>query len=281
MPGDILSGDTISGNASSDRGREPFLSVVIPCYNEEKNLQRGVLDEVRRYLEGQRYPWEVVIVNDESTDSSRDLIEQVIAGRENWRLVDIPHGGKPAGIWAGIQGTRGEVVLLTDMDQSTPIAELDRLLPRYKEGSDVVIGSRGSAREGSSLLRRVGSAVFRALRALFLLRGIDDTQCGFKLCRRRVALQLFPHLQFLRQARPAGWKVSAYDVEFLYLCDRAGYRIEEVVVEWRNRDQSDTKGQGGELARYARESIDMAREVIRVNVNRLKGTYDGVGRGAA
>jgi len=250
-----------------NRDREPVLSVVIPCYNEEKNLQR------------QTYHWEVIVVNDESTDDSRLLIERFIGGVGNFTLVDIPHGGKPAGIWAGIQKAVGEAVLLTDMDQSTPIGELDKLQPWYEKGYDVVIGSRGTAREGFSLLRKVGSVVFRTLRGLFLLRDISDTQCGFKLCRRELALRVFPYLQFLRQERPIGWKVSAYDVEFLYLCERTGSRIKEVVVEWHNRDASDTKGQGGGLARYLSESVDMAREVVRVNVNRLRGLYDGVGEG--
>jgi dolichyl-phosphate beta-glucosyltransferase len=110
-----------------------------------------------------------------------------------------------------------------------------------------------------------------------LLRDITDTQCGFKLCRRQVALQIFPHLEFLRQEeRPAGWKVTAFDVEFLYLVDRAGYRIKEVLVSWRNRDESDTKGQQGELSRYVHESINMAREVTRVKLNQLRGVYEDI-----
>jgi dolichyl-phosphate beta-glucosyltransferase len=138
----------------------------------------------------------------------------------------------------------------------------------------VVIGSRGISREGFSLVRKLGSFVFRTLRSLFLLRGISDTQCGFKSCRRQVALEVFPRLQFFTQETPTGWKVSAYDVELLYLCERAGYQIQEVIVDWENRDQSDTKGQGSELGRYAHESIEMAKEVLRVTVNQFKGLYD-------
>jgi glycosyltransferase involved in cell wall biosynthesis len=252
----------------------PDISVVIPCYNEEKNLERGVLSEVYEYLDQQAYAWEVIIINDESTDGSRALIERFIEDKEGFSLYDIPHGGKPAAVWAGVEKARGDVVLFTDMDQSTPIRELAKLLPWYEQGYDVVIGSRGMTREGFSLLRKVGSVVFRTLRSLFLLRQISDTQCGFKSCAREVALDVFPRLQFFTQERPTGWKVSAYDVELLYLCERAGYRIKEVVVEWSNRDESETKGQGGELARYFNESIDMAREVIRVQVNQLKGLYD-------
>jgi glycosyltransferase involved in cell wall biosynthesis len=252
----------------------PALSIVIPCYNEEKNLERGAMDEVGRYLARQAYSWEVIVSNDGSTDRSKALVERFIEARPGFSLVDIPHGGKPAAVWAGIQRTRGEIVLFTDMDQSTPIHELDKLLPWYEQGYDVVIGSRGISREGFSLVRKLGSFVFRTLRSLFLLRGISDTQCGFKSCRRQVALEVFPRLQFFTQETPTGWKVSAYDVELLYLCERAGYRIQEVIVDWENRDQSDTKGQGSELGRYAHESIEMAKEVVRVTVNQFKGLYD-------
>jgi len=252
----------------------PAISVIIPCYNEAKNLQRGVLDEVYAYLRRQDDPWEVIVADDGSTDRSRELVEQIIADKPGFTLAALPHGGKPAAIWGGLQRARGDAVLFTDMDQSTPIAELDKLLPWYRQGYDVVIGSRGTAREGFSVLRRVGSWVFRTMRSAFLLRHIHDTQCGFKLFRREPVIELFPQLQFFKEGAPSGWKVTAYDVELLYLFERAGCTIKEVEVAWENRDVSDTKGQGGELGRYMRESWSMAREVLRVNVNRLRGLYD-------
>jgi dolichyl-phosphate beta-glucosyltransferase len=254
--------------------KEPYVSVIIPCYNEEKNLKRGVLDEVRQYIAGQDYAWEVIIVNDESTDNSRSLIEDFVENMAHFSLFDIPHGGKPAAVWAGIQKARGEIVLFADMDQSTPIHELGKLLPWYEKGFDVVIGSRGTAREGFSIVRQIGSVVFRTFRRLFLLHDISDTQCGFKSCRREAAQRVFPRLQFFKQEnRPTGWKVSAYDVELLYLFERDGYSMKEVEVEWQNRDESDTKDQSGELARYFKESIEMVKEIVRVEINRLKGLY--------
>ena len=253
----------------------PYISVVIPCYNEAANLEAGVLDEVHAYLAQQTYAWEVIIVNDESTDGSASLIRAYIADKPGMALVEIPHGGKPAAVWAGIQRAQGEIALFTDMDQSTPLHEWGKLLPWYEQGYHVVIGSRGMAREGFSILRKLGSFVFGTMRGLFLLPNIRDTQCGFKSCRREVALRLFPRLQFFRQKeRPKGWKVSAYDVELLYLCQRAGYRIREVVVQWSNRDRSVTKGQRSETSRYLHESVDMVREVMRVKTNQAKGLYD-------
>lgn len=262
---------------SAGESAELYLSVVIPCWNEERNLESGVLEEVRDYLDQQEYAWEVIVVDDGSTDNSHALIERFVSGDGRFCLLDIPHGGKPAAVWAGIQRARGEIVLFADMDQSTPIHEVAKLLPWYAEGYDVVIGSRGMAREGAGILRQVGSVVFLGMRRLVLLRGIVDTQCGFKSCRRQAALAIFPHLQYFKtQVRPKGWKVSAYDVELLYLFDKAGYRIKEVVVQWYNRDRSVTKSQEGGLAKYVRESIEMAREVMRVKRNDLRGLYDGI-----
>jgi len=251
----------------------PDLSIVIPCYNEEKNLERGVLAEVYAYLKEQLFSWEVIICNDESTDNSRALIEEYIRDKESFYLYDIPHGGKPAAVWGGIQKARGTRILFTDMDQSTPISEWAKLSLWYERGYDVVIGSRGMTREGFSLLRRLGSVVFRTLRSTFLLKSIRDTQCGFKSCSRQVALDIFPRLQFFNQEKPSGWKVSAYDVELLYLCECRGYSIREVEVKWHNRDESETKGHKGELSRYVKESVDMAREVIRVKLGQSKGLY--------
>ncbi len=253
------------------------LSVVIPCYNEARNLERGVLEEVNRFLSQQPYRWEVIVVDDGSTDNSRALVESLITDKPGFALYTIAHGGKPAAVWAGIQAAQGEIVLFTDMDQSTPIQEIDKLLPWYDQGYQVVIGSRGAAREGFNLLRKLGSLIFRGLRSLFLLRNINDTQCGFKTCRRHVALETFPRLQFFKQAeRPSGWKVSAYDVELLYIMEKAGYSIKEIVVEWQNRDVSVTKGQQSDLVRYVHESLEMAREILRVKRNELRGMYDHV-----
>lgn len=270
----------IGGLVKDTVNLHPYLSVVIPCYNEEKNLENRVLDEVAEYLAAQNFTWEVIIVNDESTDNSRALVQEFAQTHPRFALFDIPHGGKPAAVWAGIQHARGDVVLLTDMDQSTPIRELGKLLPWYERGYDTVIGSRGSAREGFSIVRKVGSLVFRKVRGWLILRDIGDTQCGFKLFRRSVLLALFPRLEFFhRGRRTVGWQVTAYDVELLYLINKAGYRIKEVTVEWYNRDQSDTKSHvKGELPRYARESVEMAQEILRVKMNQWRGMYEDIAR---
>lgn len=253
------------------------LSVVIPCYNELANLENGALAEVEAYLAEVDFSWEVVIVDDESTDGSREWIEAWLQqpGRDGWRLRTIDHGGKPAAVWAGIAAASGEVVLFTDMDQSTPIEEWDKLRGYYDEGYDVVIGSRGRIRGGFNPLRRVGSEVFRGVRRGLILGELEDTQCGFKSCRREIALASFPRLQFFeKRARPSGWKVTAYDVELLYLFQRAGCRIAEVEVRWWNRDVSQTKTAVRGRWQYVYESQEMLREILRVKLNDLRGLYD-------
>lgn len=261
-----------------DTNQLPYLSVIIPCYNEQKNLENNALGQVYEYMRTQPYRWEIIVANDGSTDRSSALVQDFSRDKEGIVLYDLPHGGKPAAIWGGLQRARGEWVLFTDMDQSTPIYELAKLLPWAEQGVPVVIGSRGMSREGFSILRKLGSAVFRTLRGAFLLRQIKDTQCGFKLFRRDVATRLFPRLEFFSRkgATSTGWKVTAYDVELLHLCHKAGYAIQEVTVEWCNSDLSDTKGHNGELERYVRESVDMARQVFRVTRNQIRGLYDDV-----
>ncbi len=254
--------------------KENYLSVVIPCYNEEKNLAKGRLGEVHAWLSEQSYDWEVIVVNDGSTDLSRDLVSRFIQGREHFFLLDIPHGGKPQAVWAGLQCSKGRFVLFTDMDQSSPIGEADKLIPWLEKGFDMVIGSRGAQREGFSFLRKTGSRIFRRLRQAILLSEILDTQCGFKICRREAGLAVFPKLHYLKRTRaPKGWKVSAFDVELLYLFENLGYRIKEVEVAWSHCYITDTKCRDIELSRYVRESVEMAGEVARVKWNEITGKY--------
>lgn len=252
------------------------LSVVIPCFNELANLENGCLAEVEEYLAGVDFTWEVVIANDGSTDGSGEFVHDWCADREGWRALDVDHGGKPVAVWAGIQAATGDIVLFTDMDQSTPIVEWELLRPFFSKGYDVVIGSRGRQRSGFSVLRQAGSSAFRRLRRSLILPEIEDTQCGFKSCTREAALRCFPRLQFFETVdEPQGWKVSAYDVELLYLFKRSGYRIREVKVRWTNRDISETKNDvGGGVSRYLHESKEMLAEILRVKSNDVRGLYD-------
>ena len=248
---------------------EIYLSVVIPCYNETENLQRGVLDEVNDFLTKQEFSWEVIIADDGSTDESREIIERQIKDKEHFRLIENPHGGKPAAVWGGIKNAGGQYVLFTDMDQSTPIKEVLKLIP-YFEKYEVVIGSRGMERENFSILRKIGSNVFRVFRKILMLRDINDTQCGFKTFQTNVAKKIFPMLQFFKKEETIkGWKVTSFDVELLFIAEKLGFKVKEVPVEWKDRDVAKGKEKS-----YLKESKEMLIQILRVKLNDLRGLYD-------
>ena len=248
---------------------KPYLSVVIPCYNESENLQKGVLNEIYEFLKNQKFVWEVIISDDGSTDDSRELTEKFIRDKKGFRLIENIHGGKPSAIWGGIKDAQGQYVLFTDMDQSAPIGEVLKLIPFFNR-YEVVIGSRGTERKNFSLFRKIGSAVFRAIRKIILLKDIDDTQCGFKAFRTDVAKKIFPMLQFFKKEKEVkGWKVTSFDVELLFIAEKLGYKIKEVSIEWQDRDVSK-----GKKKSYLKESKEMLGQIIRVKINDIRGLYD-------
>lgn len=253
----------------------PSISIIIPCYNEEANLKRGVLDQVNSYLQKQKYQWEVLICNDHSTDNSLSMVNSFASKHPGFKVLDLPKGGKPGAIWGGVQAAKHPIVIFIDMDQSTPISEIAKLLPYFDEKYEMVIGSRGSHRQGNSFFRKLGSKTFLFVRRLVLLPSVVDTQCGFKAMTTLAAKKVFPHLQFLKdQGNKSGWRVSSYDVELLFIAHKLGYKIKEVPVNWCNTDTSTTKGDAN--TRYKKESIRMAQEVLRVKLNDIRGAYDQI-----
>jgi dolichyl-phosphate beta-glucosyltransferase len=250
-----------------------FLTVVSPCYNEEANLKRGVLREVRNYLKEQKYSWEVIVSDDGSSDDSKKIIKKQIRNWRKFRLLENSHGGKPSALWFGIKSARGKYVLFADMDQSTPINQLSKLLSPLKEDYQVVVGSRGMQRKNFPFYRRLGAVVFSTFRKSMILPEINDTQCGFKLFDTKIVKEAFPKLEFFGNRKEAkGWTVTSYDVELLHIVKKMGVRIKEVLVKWHDEDVSQSKG--GSLKRYFRESREMLGQIFRVKLNDLRGAYD-------
>lgn len=247
---------------------KPYLSVIIPCFNESENLKRGVLKEVYGFLEKQKFFWELIISDDESTDESWGLVEKLTAGKKNIVHLRNKHGGKPFAVRAGLEKAKGEWVLFTDMDQATPIDQLKKLLPFFGN-HDIVIGSRGVSRKNFPFYRKLASFIFLNFRRLILLPNIADTQCGFKAFKRKVALDLFPRLQvFQVKTKIYGWRVSAYDVELLFLGQKTGAKIVEVPVVWEDTDIAK-----GKQRNFVKESKEMFKEILRVRLNDLRGLY--------
>lgn len=212
-----------------------FLSIVIPCYNEEKNIRIGALDKVANYLLDQKYTWEVIIVDDGSTDESVKLVQGFLQKHPGFHLLKNPHQGKAATVITGMLVAAGQYVLFSDLDQATPISEMEKILPGFAQGFDVVIGSRSGKREGAPLLRLMMARGFMVLRSLILgLSGLSDTQCGFKAFKKEVAQELFSRLKLYGQKKPVGGSMvsAGFDIETLFLAKKLGFKIKEVPVEW-------------------------------------------------
>jgi dolichyl-phosphate beta-glucosyltransferase len=257
--------------------KEVFLSIVIPSYNETENLRRGVLEEVKNYLSKQKYTWEVIVSDDQSPDAeSQKLAKDFCDHNPGFTFLENPHGGKPLAVWAGIQKANGKLLLFTDMDQSTPISELDKILPYFDQGFDIAIGSRGLERKNFSFFRKLASFLFRSIRRSALLPKIVDTQAGFKCLRTSVAKEVFPMLAVIKAAgkQAKGWTVSSFDVEMLVIAQRRGYKIAEVPIVWEDKDESVAKAKERMGGKFIKESIDMFQEVLRVKINLIRGLYD-------
>jgi dolichyl-phosphate beta-glucosyltransferase len=231
------------------------LSIVIPCYNEEQRLPQTI-EHIERYLDGKDAGYELILVDDGSSDGTRMVMDAAAERNRFVRLEALPRNrGKGRALAEGVAAAKGSEILVTDADLSTPIEELPKLQAELKKGAGVAIASRavrGSRVEVSQPVYRVlmGKA-FNLLVQAVLLPGIWDTQCGFKLFRADVAHEAFAELT------TDGF---GYDPEVLYRAKKRGVRIAEVPVIWRN--SSPTK------VSPIKSSLDMFRHVLRIRFGR-------------
>lgn len=246
------------------------LSVIVPCYNEHENIERGVLSQMTDFLAAQPFASEIIVSDDGSSDDSLRLVQEFAQTHPGVRVLANPHKGKPFALRTALGAVQGDIVLLTDMDQSTPLREVTRLLPYLEQDYGIVIGSRGAERKNSPFVRKLASRIFRSFRKSLILRDIDDTQCGFKAARRDVLCLLFERLQVFREMdqNVSGWRVTAYDVEMLFVAEKLGHRIKEVPVQWQQEDVT-----RGKQKSFVRESREMLGEVLRVKWNDMQGAY--------
>ena len=248
----------------------PFLSIVIPAYNEESRLL-STLQTVDSFLAAKPYSSEVIVADDGSTDRTAALATGYSMSSAAYRVLALPHRGKASAVRAGVLASRGEVVMFTDADLSTPMTYADRLLEALEGIPDIAIGSRegeGSQRVGEPFYRHAMGRVFNALVRLIAVPGIDDTQCGFKAFRAVVAHDLFSSARLHSDDRKIkGPRVTGFDVEILFLARKRGYDIVEIPVEW-------THVAGSKVAPLG-DSVRMFADVLRVRYNALRGRYDG------
>src|SRR3989339_1519057 len=159
------------------------ISLIIPCYNEEVNIQKGVLDRIGNYTKNDSRFGEVMIVDDGSTDSSIQIIEtKYLTLFQKFRLIKNKHLGKAFAVIRGIQEAKEPYIMFSDIDLATPIEEAEKLISEAKKDYDIVIGSRSGQRKGAPLTRKIMALGMIFIRHYIIgLNGVYDTQCGFKL----------------------------------------------------------------------------------------------------
>lgn len=207
----------------------PFLSVIIPAYNEEKRLPDS-LERVLTFLDGQSFSSEILVVDDGSTDETATIARRFAGEHARVRILRYtPNRGKGHAVRVGMTEADGQLMLLCDADLSTPIEELEKLTHFLDDGYDVIIGSRAlpdsDLRVHQPWLRERLGRTFNLVVRILGVRGFADTQCGFKLFTRRAARDIFPRMFTDR------W---VFDVEALLVARKLGYRIREVPVTWIN-----------------------------------------------
>ncbi len=238
-----------------------FLSVVVPAFNEETRIS-GTIERIGSYLKENFAEYEIIIVDDGSTDGTAEVITDLGRKFGNIRLVRYPeNAGKGYAIRKGVLSSQGDLLLISDADMSTPIEEVERLIPFIHGGFDVVIGSRGL--EESDIIvrqpwyRQNMGKIFNLIVRVLVIGGIRDTQCGFKLFKGDVSRTLFA------KSRIDGF---SFDVEILALAREAGYEIKEVPVKWVNSPNS--------KVRLMRDPIRMFLELFKIRAYLLAGKYN-------
>jgi dolichyl-phosphate beta-glucosyltransferase len=239
---------------------EIYLSIVIPAYNEEKRIGR-TLEEIMSYLKTKGYEYEIIVIDDGSTDSTREIIRKFEGKDSRLRVIENKIGkGKGYSVRRGMLETRGKFALFSDADLSTPISEIEKLVYWLEESYDVAIGSRGlkdsEVEIHQSFLREGMGKIFKKIMNLIVFTGFKDTQCGFKCFKRHVVNEVFS------KQRINGF---AFDVEIIQIALHHGFRIKEVPVRWLNSPYSKVN--------VMRDPVIMLYDLFKIRFNNFTKKY--------
>ena len=243
-----------------DRSGTPQLSLIIPCYEEERRLPAS-LARIEEYLEASGRTYEILVVDDGSTDGTARVAEAAAERNSRIRVLRYERNeGKGYAVRYGAAEASGEWVLFSDADLSTPIEQLEKFIPYLDQGFDVVIGSRALAESDLRVRQpwwreRAGRLMNVCIRCASGLP-FPDTQCGFKLFTRRAARDIFPQLTVNR------W---VFDVEILVLARKLGYQVRDVPVTWINSGESRVR---------LSHSVNILRELIQIRLHWLRRQPD-------
>ena len=238
------------------------LTVVIPAYNEEPVIGR-TLDEVGEYLDGRGFGYEIIVVSDGSRDGTARIVREKASSSGHIRLIENERNmGKGFSVRRGALAAEGDVVVFTDADLSYPISEVEKPLDLIRSGrADVAIGSRTAT--GAMIqaeippLRRLMSKVFNLFVRFIAIKGIHDTQCGFKAFSREAARAVFS-----RQTMTG----FSFDVELIYIARKLGYKVVEFPIHWARSSESSVNP--------VTDSVKMFLDIIRIRLIDMRGGYD-------
>lgn len=236
---------------------QPFLSIIIPAYNEETRLP-ATLEQAFAFLKQQSYAWEVLVVENGSQDRTLEIAQAFAREHPNFYAIHEQARGKGLAVRRGMLTARGCYRFMADADFSMPPSQINRFLPPLTD-ADVVIASRelpDSVRYNEPPYRHFVGRVFNALIRWMALPGLHDTQCGFKCFRDEVAEEVF------RQQTLTGW---SFDVEVLYIARRHGCQIVELPIDWYFNPESKIN--------VKRDSYHMFMDLLKIRLNAVRGVY--------
>lgn len=236
----------------------PFLSIIIPAYNEEKRLP-ATLEQLFTFLESQPYTFEVLVVENGSQDQTLKIAEAFAQNHPALRILHQTARGKGLAVQRGMLEAGGEFRFMCDADFSMPPGEINRFIPPRLENVPIAIASReapGAVRYHEPGYRHFIGRGYNQLIRWLALPGLQDTQCGFKCFYGEVAEQLF------RQQTLTGW---SFDVEILFIARRLGYPIVEIPIPWYYNAESKVN--------VLRDSLRMGLDLIKIRLNGWRGAY--------
>jgi len=234
------------------------LSLILPAYNEQARLPY-TLAELEAYVAREQIECEVVVVDNGSQDGTSAVVQQAMQTLRGLRLVRTDRRGKGLAVRTGVLAARGDVVLFADADLSWPLSEIAHFRALVEAGHPIVIGSRegsGAFRIAEPFYRHLMGRVFNGVVQRLAVRGVDDSQCGFKAFRADAAQAIFS------RQRIDGF---GFDVEVLYLARLLSYPLHIVPLRWEHKHNS--------RVAPVRDTLAMLRDVVRVRINDLRGVY--------
>jgi len=236
------------------------ISIIIPAFNEEKRISKTIKG-IERYLDSKNISYEIIVVDDGSSDNTLNLVKGF--SKNNNKITYITYEknmGKGYAVREGVKNSKGNLILFSDADLSTPITEMEKLIAAIKNGFDISIASRALSNSeiivSQHFYRKTMGKIFNILVQLLIYRGIKDTQCGFKCFTKKASQEIF------KRCKINGF---SFDVEALLIGKKLGFKIKDIPVQWVNSPES--------RVHPIKHSLLMIKELLQIKWNEMKGLY--------